>query len=113
MARRAPRAAAPRPLPEPRRALLAHRGHALADVGPGQVEELELERGVEDRPRPEQPLVERRLRVRDRSARARREPASDLERPLLELLLGHAERDEPDALRLRAVDLLAQEQVIF
>src|SRR5207302_3204669 len=58
-------------------------------------------------------LVERELRVRDRRPRARREPPRNRERALLELLLGHAERDEPDALSLGAVDLLAQEQVVL
>src|SRR5207253_1278648 len=100
-------------LGELRGSLLAHGGDSLTDVGTRHVEELELERGVEDRPGPNEPLVERHLRVRDRGLRSGREPSRDLERPLLELVLGHAERDETDALRLGAVDLLAQEQVVL
>ena len=41
-----------RPSREPRRTLLAHGRDTLAHVRPGHVEELELERGVEDRARP-------------------------------------------------------------
>ena len=62
---------------EPRRALLAHRGDALADVRPGHVEELERERRVERRARGAQPVVERELRVADRRLRAGGEPPRD------------------------------------
>ncbi len=50
---------------------------------------------------------------RERRAGAGREPPRDLERAVLELLLGHAEGDESDALRLDAVDLLAEQQVVL
>ncbi len=49
----------------------------------------------------------------DRRARAAREPLRDLERLCLELLLGYAERDEPDPFRLFAAERLAQEQVVL
>ena len=49
----------------------------------------------------------------DRRLRSVREPLRDLERALLQLVLRDAERDEADALRLSAVDRLAEEQVVL
>ena len=100
-------------LGEPRLALLAHGRNALVHVGARQVEELERERRVEGRPGGAQPVVERELRVADRGLRAFGEPRRDLERACLELVLGDAERDEPDALGLDAVERLAEQQVVL
>jgi enoyl-CoA hydratase len=51
--------------------------------------------------------------VADRRLRPCRETPGDVERALLELVRGNAERDEADPLRLLAADRLAQEQVVF
>src|SRR5581483_8084625 len=95
------------------RTLLAHGGDALVDVRPRHVEELERERRVERRPREPQPVVQRELRVPDRLLGSLGEAHRDLERALLELGAGDAQRYEADPLRLGAVEGLAEKEVVL
>src|SRR5215471_6938035 len=94
-------------------AFLAQRGDALADVGAGEAEELEPERGVERRPRGAQPVVERIFGEAHGGGWQPHQLLAHAERRLNHLVVVDAKTREADALGLLAGESLAQQQIIF
>src|SRR4029453_6611044 len=94
-------------------ALLEVRGEAFLHLGPHEAQHLERRRGIEGGAHHAQPVVERVLGEADRGLRPLGELGRNLEPLGLQLVVLDAERDQADALGLRAVDRLAEQQVVL
>src|SRR4029453_4709073 len=89
-------------------ALLEVRGEAFLHLGAHEAQHLERRRGVERGTHHAQPVVQRVLGEADRGLRALGKLGRDLQALGLELVVLDAQRDQPDAFGLLAVDRLAE-----
>src|SRR3954471_14146067 len=94
-------------------ALLEVRGEAFLHVGTHEAQHLERCRGVERRAHHAQPVVERVFGEADRGLCALGELGCDFQALGFELIVLDAQRDEPDALGLLAIDRLAEQQIVL
>jgi hypothetical protein len=88
-------------------------GEAFAGVGTTEAEELVRQRRVEHRRLRAIPMVQRVLRPPDRGLRAAGELGRDLQGAGVHLVVVHAQRHEPDALRLLPGERVAREEVVL
>src|SRR5271163_2584308 len=78
------------------------RGEPFLDLGAAETEHLQRQRGVEGRSHRAQPVVQRVFRPTDGTLRAVGQSAGDFDRLCVEIGIVDRERDQPDALGLRA-----------